>query len=128
MEQRGSIQVRVDRTRNIQGQVCVSLFSTPQGFPAEARTATSTLCIKAAELKTSSFAFNDLPWGTYAVALFHDENFDKKLNFGIFGIPAEGFGFSNNPGLRIGAPAFQECAFSLGEEEQNVVIDLRYLL
>lgn len=128
VEQKGDLQIRVDRPRNIQGQVCVSLFATAQGFPTEARTATATLCMKAAELQSGSVTFSDLPWGTYAVALFHDENFDKKLNLGIFGIPLEGFGFSNNPGLRIGAPGFQECSFNFSETEQSVIIDLKYLL
>jgi uncharacterized protein (DUF2141 family) len=125
---RGDLQVRVERTRNTQGQICVSLFATTQGFPADARTAVATLCVRASELQTGSVTFDDIPWGTYAVAMFHDENFDGKLNLGIFGIPAEGFGFSNNPGLRVGAPGFQECAFNLNDENQSVVIDLRYLL
>ena len=40
--------------------------------------------------------FNDIPPGTYAIAVFHDENANGKLDKNFLGIPCEGYGASNN--------------------------------
>ena len=44
------------------------------------------------------------------------------------GIPREGFGFSNNPGLRFGPPRFESVLVDLGPEHARQTIRLRYLL
>ena len=40
--------------------------------------------------------FDELPAGTDAVSMYHDENDDKKFNKGLFGRPKEGYAVSNN--------------------------------
>lgn len=75
----------------------------------------------------ASLRFDDLPSGAYAVALFHDENGNGKLDT-VLGIPREGFGFSRNPPIRFGPPRFAAARFALtsGDSEQRV--KLKYLL
>jgi len=55
--------------------------------------------------------FDDLPTGTYAIAIFHDNNNNKKLDKNWFGVPTEGYGFSNNVFGTFGPPTFQEASF-----------------
>lgn len=125
---KGDLRIKIERQRTLQGQICISLFSTAMGFPAEGRNANASLCLPASDSnQLGGISLSQIPYGNYAIAIFHDENLDKNLNLGFFGIPTEGFGFSNNPGLRIGAPSFQESSFNFSEDGQDVVIDLRYL-
>src|SRR5262245_49789263 len=39
---------------------------------------------------------NDVPYGDYGVAVFHDENSNGKMDKYVLGIPLEPYGFSNN--------------------------------
>jgi uncharacterized protein (DUF2141 family) len=57
--------------------------------------------------------FRDVPEGTYAVNVFHDENSNERLDKGLFGIPKEGFGFSNDAGRSKKALSFNEAKFDL---------------
>jgi len=40
--------------------------------------------------------FEDIPPGTYALVVIHDENMNGKLDTNWVGIPKEGYGFSND--------------------------------
>lgn len=76
--------------------------------------------------KTFSTTFVDLPAGTYAIAIFHDENNNNELDTGWFGIPKEGYGFSNDATGKMGPPSFMAASFELGEqEEKSISIKLR---
>lgn len=114
--------------RNRSGQICISIFNQEVGFPSQEEKSIAASCYNAAEFdEKKELNIDGLPFGNYAFAVFHDENMDKRLNTGIFGIPVEGFAFSNNPGLRIGAPSFQECAFLFTEGLTTQRLEFRYL-
>ena len=69
---------------------------------------------------------NDLPAGTYAVAVFHDENADQKLETNMLGIPSEGYGFSNDARGVMGPPSFDDAAVKLGDGAATIIINLQY--
>lgn len=57
--------------------------------------------------------FTNIPSGTYAISLYHDENDNGALDLGAFRIPEEPYGFSNNPSSMFGPPSFEEASFQL---------------
>jgi uncharacterized protein (DUF2141 family) len=77
--------------------------------------------------RTATASFHDLPAGTYAVAILHDENDDQKMNNNFFGIPKEGYGFSNNVMGALGPPSFSRAAILFdGTQDLQVTIGARY--
>jgi uncharacterized protein (DUF2141 family) len=64
--------------------------------------------------------------GTYAVAVYHDENDNGKFDRSWTGLPTEGFGVSNNPKPFLRAPTLDESAIQLVSGQRVVSIDLRY--
>ena len=56
--------------------------------------------------------FADIPPGTYALAVIHDENSNGKLDTNWLGIPTEGYGFSNDAKALLGAPSFAAASFA----------------
>jgi uncharacterized protein (DUF2141 family) len=64
--------------------------------------------------------------GTYAVAVYHDENGNRKLDRSLIGLPSEGFGLSNNPAIGLRTPRLADAAFSVGDGRAAVDISLRY--
>mgnify|MGYP003572328091 CR=1 FL=1 len=68
---------------------------------------------------TSQF---DLQVGkTYAIAAYHDANGNQELDKNFFGVPKEGYGFSNNARATFGPPSFEKAAFSFTLEENQLV-------
>lgn len=65
--------------------------------------------------------------GSYAVAVYHDANGDRDFNRTLVGLPAEGFGFSNNPETKVGLPPLSAARFNVGSAERVLSIQLRYL-
>jgi uncharacterized protein (DUF2141 family) len=67
-----------------------------------------------------------VPPGRYGVVVIHDENSNMKLDRSFFGIPKEGFGFSNNPHVVLSAPSFQAAAVAVSCPATHVEIKLIY--
>jgi uncharacterized protein (DUF2141 family) len=121
------VEAKFEGLRDSQGQVCLSLFSGAKDFPKD--TSPDLLLKRCAPItnKTASIVFSDLKPGDYAIAAFHDANSDSKLNKGAFGIPEEGFGFSNNPEIGFSAPSFTETKFKVSGTPSAVQIKFRYM-
>lgn len=67
------------------------------------------------------------PQGSYAVAIYHDRDGDRDFDRTIVGLPAEGFGFSNDPETRTGLPSLSAVRFRVGPGERLVPIQMKYL-
>ena len=120
---RNSLTVTVSGLRNQKGRVCFSLFADSQGFPSSNSRALQSRCITAV---TPAVTFNNLNEGSYAVAVFHDEDGDGVLKRNFLGIPKQGFGFSRNPGIFSGPPSFEDTAVSVKNQSTKIQIQLKY--
>lgn len=68
-----------------------------------------------------------LPPGGYAVAVYHDQDGDRDFDRTLVGLPAEGFGFSNDPDTKTGLPSLAAVRFRLGAGERQIAIQMKYL-
>ncbi len=121
------LEAKFDGLRDSQGQVCVSLFSGANGFPSDSSPDLLLKRCTPISNQMASIVFSDLKPGDYAMTAFHDANSDSKLNKGDFGIPEEGFGFSNNPEISFSAPSFAETKFKVLGTPSVVQIKFRYM-
>lgn len=120
------IKVNILNLRNNKGHVLVSLFNNSSGFPDKADKAIRKMQLTINN-NAASASFTGLPAGNYAVAILHDENDDRKMNTNFFGIPKEGYGFSNNVMGTFGPPSFSRASFSFtGNSEKQIAIVARY--
>ena len=74
----------------------------------------------------TTITLHDIPPGTYAAQVFHDENDDHEVDRSWLGIPNEGVGFSNDPSFTFGPPDFGEAAFRLGPDGGRITVRLRH--
>jgi uncharacterized protein (DUF2141 family) len=121
----GTLMLSIDGLRSQDGVVCVALFDDQAGFPTDGAQAIRNSCFAVTEVPLV-VSFSDLRYGEYAVSLLHDEDQNGRLNTGIFGIPLEGVGFSNNPRLSQGAPSFDATRFNFTQSSGNVQVNMRY--
>lgn len=123
---KSNLTVELDGIQNQRGQVCVRLFSSSQGFPDGATGKVTRQCSKIND-SSMTFSFNNLTSGSYALAAFHDQNGDGKLNRNSVGMPTEGYGFSNNPAItRSGPPKYGQTIFLLAGPNTTIKIRMRY--
>lgn len=107
LSQTYDITITIPDLKNNNGEIFIGLFNNAATFPDDDgqyktyRTRISSLPF--------TYTLTALPAGTYAVALYHDENADKKCNRNFFGIPTEGYAFSQNVKPVFTAPKFSEC-------------------
>jgi uncharacterized protein (DUF2141 family) len=120
------IHVQILNIRNSTGTVACALFESPEGFPIEfLRSATNVMVIKIRKSQARC-DFEDIPPGTYAMAVIHDENMNGKLEANWLGIPTEGYGFSNDARGLVGAPSFSAASFSYDGRNLDLTMNLHY--
>lgn len=127
------LTVKVSGLRNSQGQLAVLVFDGAEGFPGDHRRAVRQAFIglrdadgKPRPESALSATFADLPSGSYAVSVLHDEDGDRRMRTGLFGIPREGIGASNNPAMRFGPPSFGDAKVEIDEGGLSLSISVLY--
>lgn len=127
--QETTLTVEVTGLRSAKGQLVYSLFAGADGFPDKGEKARTSGTVPPNDDKTAHFTVPKLAPGLYALTLFHDENSNGKLDTKTFGIPKEGFGFSNDPKIRMGPPRFKDAAFLItgAGSERTLTVKLVHL-
>ena len=119
-----TVVVRINGIKTQNGQVLLSLFKSPEGFPTHpekafrwgrAKVISSSLII----------SFNGLPYGNYAIAVVHDENSNEVMDTDWLGLPAESYGISNNVNSTLLPPTFEEAKFNFSGSPDTVQIEMK---
>lgn len=74
--------------------------------------------------KEFTIEITDLKFGTYALALYQDENSNGKIDKNFIGIPTEAYAFSNNFKPTVRAPNFSECQFKYSASANEISIEM----
>lgn len=124
----GKIIVEVTGLRNNDGKALVVLYNNSNGFPGSPE---KNSRIKSMEgtisNNKSTVVFTEIPYGTYAVFVLHDENNNKTMDFSQRGIPKEGMAYSQNAVAKYGPPKWEEAKFELKSDEAIQKIKMIYL-
>jgi uncharacterized protein (DUF2141 family) len=120
-----SVEVNLSGLRSAKGQVLVCLTGNPKAFP-DCSKDRNAVRVAVAAAGADNFRIAAPGDGTYAISLVHDENGNNKMDMRLF-LPREGFGFSRNPAIGMGAPKFGSASFSVrGSTAQS--IKMKYML
>lgn len=120
-----TLTVEVKSLRNTKGTLYFSLFKSEVGFPDKHENAIQKGKITPLKTISASYTFTNLPAGTYAVALFHDENDDGEMKTNFMGIPLEGTAVSNDAKGKFGPPKYADAKFTL-DANKRIVITMWY--
>ena len=115
----GSLEVVVSGIKTDKGEIGCALFATADGFPMDNAQA-KQFWIPAANAGVTC-VFENLPPGTYAVAVSHDLNGNKKLDTNFLGLPVEDWGVSNNARPSLRAPSFDEARFQISDSGKTAI-------
>lgn len=125
-ERKGSIVLTIKACKSDQGSVFVALYDNEKAYLREDKAIVKTI----AKIRNGQavIRINDLPFGNYALACFHDENSNNKLDKSLIGIPKEGYGFSNNARGSFGPPRYAKSRFLLNKNPYTTEIQLNYFV
>src|SRR6476469_4434165 len=105
------LTVQLQGLRNAKGVVHVCLTRDAQRF-LDCQKVPGSVGRTLAAGQAARIHLGRVPSGPYALLVIPDENGNGKLDM-TFGIPREGFGFSNNPAMRPRPPRWDEIRFDL---------------
>lgn len=118
-----SITVQVDGLKNKNGYVAIGLFDGYGDFPEGDGFASKYVEADGSSIEVT---FENIEPGEYAVAVLHDENGNEEMDYNEYGMPQEGFAFSNNAMGQDGPPSFGDASFEVNSDKV-VSIDMVYL-
>jgi uncharacterized protein (DUF2141 family) len=120
----GSLKILIDGFSNDKGSAMLALYDSKDTFTKSENAVRSAM----AEIKggKAEVLLKDLPFGTYAIKVFHDENGTKKLDTTLFGIPKQKYGFSNNARGVFGPATWAAAHFSFNQAEMTMSITVKH--
>ena len=120
------LTVEVNDLRNSTGNTQFTLYNKDGTVPDEKFEKYYKKAKGTIKNNSSTYVFTNLPKGTYAVNILHDEDKDGKIDKGFF-LPIEGIGFSNYQSIGLtNRPNFKKASFEL-KENKRVKVKVIYM-
>lgn len=107
-----NLTVNITGFRNNKGNLYIALYNKKDGYPKD-QTKAFRLAYDEVANNKCTVLFEGIPKGVYAIACYHDENNNSKLDLNFIGIPKEGTGASNNARGIMGPASFNDARFKV---------------
>lgn len=119
-----TLTLSVQQIKNDKGVIRVLLFDQASGWPDDYTKAKHQATLKIAQGQ-ATHTFDNLPSGSYAIAVIHDSKNIGKLRTNMLGIPLDGYGFSNNVMGKFSPPSFEKACIKIQQGSNQHTIILR---
>lgn len=120
-----SMNIAINGLRDKVGQVMVFLYNDSEAYPTKREKAFRTKNVPVSSA-TMVVTLENIPAGTYGVAVYHDENNNGKMDRHWYGPPKEGYGASNDATGTLGPPSFNDAQFTFPQTKDTVKIIIHY--
>ncbi|MBK7410493.1 MAG: DUF2141 domain-containing protein [Saprospirales bacterium] len=120
--EKGTLQLEITNIRDTRGMIRVGVFQREDGFPDQEKVYWGGAF--SPQKGEMIIDIPELPFGNYALAIYHDLNNNGRLDKNIWGIPTEPYGFSGAVKAKWSAPHFREVSFSFSPEIKKQRISL----
>lgn len=119
------IDVAVEGVRSSNGLIAITLYADNSRKFLVRHGSLYVGRVPARAGSTTGCLFVPTP-GVYAIAIYHDENASQTFDRTGLGLPAEGYGFSNNPSTLAGLPAFRSVRLGIPRSGLLTRIRIKY--
>ena len=119
-EKHASIKITVTGLTSDDGKVKIAIYNSEQNWLKKA-IYKGTVTISN---KKSEWSIDNVPFGDYAISVFHDENSNGDLDTGFMRIPKEPYGFSNNAKASFGPPKWSDAKLSIASLSVDIILRL----
>ena len=120
--QTGTLALKVIGIENDEGTIAVALSNSREDYESyDTVYLSANLSIKN---NIAEHTFEDLPYGEYAIKVYHDEDSDGEINRNFLGIPSEDYGFSNNASASFGPADYDDAKFIFDKPIMYIEINI----
>jgi uncharacterized protein (DUF2141 family) len=119
------LNVNIENVRNSTGQLAVTLYADDSRRFLASRGSLYVGRVSARAGTTRACIFVPRT-GVWALALYHDENANQSFDRTGVGLPAEGYGFTNNPATLAGLPAFRSVRLNVPRAGLTTRVSMTY--
>ncbi len=111
--QTNDIEVHITNIQSDDGTIIVGLYDNENTFYVN----TYRSVTRKAKKDSLRIILKNIPYGEYAISLYHDKNDNKTLDTNFFKIPKEPYGTSNNAKGKLGPPKWEDAKFMVSEKK-----------
>jgi uncharacterized protein (DUF2141 family) len=122
--QTGNLRVIVRNFKSDEGKANVIMYKDAYTFPDKPDRSFRTIWTTIKD-GVADVTFENIPYGEYAFAAYHDINDNHRLDLNIIGIPKEGIAISNDArGLFM--PRFKDAKVLLNTPAKTIMMNIAY--
>lgn len=112
------LHIQIEEIKTDKGFIMLALFNNESDFPN--KNAFKVDSVKAIKGEVN-LKLSNIPGGTYAIAVYHDENSNGELDKNMIGIPTESFGFSWKDDPKFTRPSWTDMRFTISGDKKMVI-------
>lgn len=123
ISQQSLFTLHIKGIEKVKGEIRIAVFNSKQNYQDKEKPLHAVvLPVKGKEMEWQD---EDLPFGNYAIAVYHDRNKNGELDTNFLGIPKEAYGFSNNARGTFGPASWKKAAFEVSAKStiHEITID-----
>ncbi len=117
-----TLEIEVTHIDSISGELYVGVHSSGDTFP-DGHKAPIQWHDKV-KSNPQIVVIEKVPYGMRAVSVWHDSDGNGEMKKGIFGIPKEPIGVSNNVRPKFSPPSFDDAKFEVKAPKQKLTVEL----
>ncbi len=130
---KNDLRVVIEGVPTSSGTVRIAIFANEKQFKAfDARKeedsqgeAFKKVGVRVKKSGTLIYEFKDIPYGSYVIAAFHDQDGNKKLNSSFIGLPSEPYGFTRDARSNFGAPRYDDAVIQFDDKNSSFEFKLK---
>ena len=117
------LKLTISNIKSVEGNIMVAVYNSSQKFLGDEMVVGKIEKVN----KTGEMIiqFDDLPFGEYAISVYHDKNANQNLDTNLFKIPSEPYGFSNDARGSFGPPDFDAAKINFNADNRQHSIRLK---
>ncbi|RQP25824.1 DUF2141 domain-containing protein [Piscinibacter terrae] len=115
------LRVEVVNAKSDKGTILGAVYGTPAAWLKDGQQVQGAM--DTAKEK-AVLVYRNLPAGSYAISVFHDENGNGKLDTNVVGFPTERYGFSRDAKGNMAPPSFSDAVVDL-QADTTITVTLR---
>lgn len=120
-----NVNLIIEGVRSEKGKLVIAIFNDQESF--KKRKPLKKVVLNKSQIHKNEIVFNLGP-GTYGISVLDDENDNNIMDYNFFGMPKEGFGFSNYYHKGLSKPNFDTFKFEIIDGiTEKIGIRLRYM-
>ncbi|TAN71223.1 MAG: DUF2141 domain-containing protein [Methylobacter sp.] len=121
-----AFEIRITGISSCQGKVMLAVYDDESHFMnIEQAVVKEVIDLAPADCASTMLYRVAIPYGQYAVVVYHDANSNGIHDKNMFGAPTETWGVSNNARPLLRAPQFRECVFTHAASRTSVTIEIQ---